>query len=256
MSADLHLVLAAARNSVTGQAGDVWFWQEDVRKLNKIIRISDLASFCTAFGSLGLRGGRRTGLRKRTQEDEEWFVMRRFLKTALRGRIFEPPLSIQKRNPPEPDFSLELGDEGGSVAFLEITEATDPADQKEMTKFERSNNSAMLLGDFGGRFSRGASQPGRAWASDVLEAIKRKQDKAIFIRSDATRHLVIYPNSNASKLLTDHEEEHAAFGYLKEAIEENRNTYVRAANGCLVHVLGKEYLGFDLLGNVQLVRRE
>lgn len=223
--------------------------------MNTTIRISDLASFCTAFGSLGLRGGRRTGLHKRTQEGEEWFVARRFLKASLRGRIFEPPLSIQKRNPPEPDFSLELGDGGGFLAFLEITEATDPADQKEMTKFERSNKSA-LLGDFGGRFSQGASQPGLAWASDVLDAIKRKQGKGIFLRSDATRHLVIYPNSNASKLLTDDEEEHAAFGYLKEAIKEDRNTYVRAANGCLVHVLGKEYLGFDLLGNVQLVRRE
>jgi len=65
--------------------------------------------------------GKVTGLHKRTQEDEEWFVARRFLKAALKGRIFEPPLSIQKRNPPEPDFSLELGDGGGYLAFLEIT---------------------------------------------------------------------------------------------------------------------------------------
>jgi hypothetical protein len=114
----------------------------------------------------------------------------------------------------------------------------------------------MLLGDFGGRFSGGASQPGRAWASDVLDAIKRKGGKAIFSRPDAHRHLIIYPNSNASSLLFDDEDEHVAFGYLNEAIEINRDTYARAAKGCLVHVLGKEHVCFDLLGEVKVVRRE
>ena len=191
---------------------------------NKIVKVSNLVSFCSAFGSLGLRVGRRTGPGRRTQDDKEWFVVRHFLKAGLFTGIFEAPISVQKRNPPEPDFALELNN--GDTGFLEITEATDPADQREMTVFERSKSPAMLLGDFGGRFSGGASQPGRAWALDVLDAIKRKAGKAIFSQSDVPRHLIIYPNSNASSLLFDDEGEHAAIGYLNEAIEINRDTYV------------------------------
>jgi len=139
--------------------------------------------------------------------------------------------------------------------IVEITEATDPADQREMTESELRKKSKRLPGDFGGRFSGGASQPGKAWASDVLDAIKRKTGKAIFVRSDANRHLVIYPNSNAS-LLCDDDHELGAFGFLKVAIEMSRDTYIKAANGCTVHVLGKEYVYFDILGKTELVKRE
>jgi hypothetical protein len=138
---------------------------------------------------------------------------------------------------------------------LEITEATDPTDQREMTAFERSGSSRMLLGGFGGRFSDGATQPGWTWASDVIDAIKRKRGKAIFEKSDVGRHLVIYPNSNASALVNDAEDEQAAFGFLGELIEANLSEYLEATNGCLVHVLGKELVGFDVLGPACLARR-
>jgi hypothetical protein len=200
-----------------------------------------------------LEGGSRTGAGKRTQDDTEWFVVRHFLRAGLQAGLFEAPISVQKRNPPEPDFALEFNDV--DTGFLEITEATDPADQKEMTASEYSKKPAMLLGDFGGRFSGGASQPGRAWASDALDAIKRKGGKGIFSRPDAHRHLIIYPNSNASSLLFYDKDEHVAFGYLK-AIEIDRDTHAQAAKGCLVHGLGKEHVCFDLLGEVKVVRRE
>ncbi len=113
----------------------------------------------------------------------------------------------------------------------------------------------MLLGEFGGRFSDGASQPGRAWASDVTDAINRKRGKAIFVKSSIGRHLVIYPNSNASALLNDVEDEHEAFGILGELIEMDLDGYIQTANGCLVHVLGKALVGFDVLGKAHLARR-
>jgi hypothetical protein len=91
----------------------------------------------------------------------------------------------------------------------------------------------------------------------VLDAIKRKDGKAIFSLSSANRHLVIYPNSNASSFLEeDDDEERSAFLYLKKAVTMARDTYIQAANGCSVHVLGSKYVCFDLLGKAQLVRRE
>ena len=137
--------------------------------------MSNLVSFCSAFGSLGLRVGRRTGPGRRTQDDKEWFVVRHFLKAGLFTGIFEAPISVQKRNPPEPDFALELNN--GDTGFFEITEATDPADQREMTVFERSKSPAMLLGDFGGRFSGGASQPGQDLGARCVGCDKAKSRK-------------------------------------------------------------------------------
>jgi hypothetical protein len=218
----------------------------------EIVNISDLAGFCAAFGSLGSRVGCRTGEDKRTQDDKEWFVVRRFLKVALREGILKTPISIQKQNPPLPDFGLKFGK---ATAFLEITEATDPADQKEMTGFELSGNSAMPVGARGGRFLGGLSRPELPWASDVIDAINRKSRKAIFEKSDIGRHLVIYPNSNAANLIYDAEDEHAAFGFLGELIETDLDDYIRTANGCFVHVLGKELVGFDILGTARLASR-
>jgi hypothetical protein len=220
--------------------------------MTETVNVPDLAGFCAAFGTLGSRVGSRMGACMRTKDEKEWFVVRRFLKVAVRDGVLKAPISIQKQNPPLPDFGLQLGD---AIGHLEITEATDPADQREMTVFEQSGNSAMLLGTFGGRFSDGASQPGRAWASDVIDAINRKRGKKIFEKSDVGRHLVIYPNSNASALVSDAEDEQRAFGFLGELIEANLNGYVDATNGCLVHVLGKKLVGFDVLGATRLALR-
>jgi hypothetical protein len=225
---------------------------KDAHMVADTVNVLDFAGFCAAFGALGSSVGPRTGGDKRTKDEKEWFVVRRFLKIALRDGFLKAPISIQKQDPPLPDFGLQIGD---AIAHLEITEATDPADQREMTVFEQSGNSAMLLGTFGGRFSDGASQPGRAWASDVMDAIERKGGKAIFQKSDMGRHLVIYPNSNASMLLFDADDERDAFGFLGELIAARAHGSVLGANGCLVHVLGMKLVGFDVLGEARLAPR-
>jgi hypothetical protein len=223
--------------------------RKGIGRMNESVNVPDLIGLCAAFGPLGSRVGPRTGRDKRTQDETEWFVVRRFLKVALREGILKAPVTIQKENPPLPDFSVRWGND---IAYVEITEATDPADQREMTAFERSGNSVMLLGEFGGRFSDGASQPGRTWTSDVIDAINRR---AIFEKANVGRHLVIYPNSNASSLVGDIEDEQTAFGFLGELIEANLSSYAEATNGCWVHVLGKELVGFDVLGVAHLARR-
>jgi len=217
------------------------------------IRVSSVAAFDDAFGHVGLRGGPRTGPDKRSQDDEEWYVVRRFLRTGLRSGLFQLPLSIAKGSPPEPDFILHW-DDGGSAA-IEITEATHPDDQREMTRFEQSGETVALLGTFGGRFADGASQPGHAWASDIIEAIERKAGKTICAQhSRVQRHLVIYPNSNASFLLFDDERE--AFSFLDGAITAKKDDLLKGANGCFVHVLAATYLYFDVLGQGRLLKRE
>ena len=51
------------------------------------------------------------------------------------------------------------------------------------------------------------------------------------------------------------EDEHAAFGFLEALIEANLSGFVEVTSGCLVHVLGKELVGFDVLGEARLAFR-
>ena len=88
------------------------------------------------------------------------------------------------------------------VGLVEITEATDESDQREMTAFERSGKRVALLGHSGGRFSRGASRPGLVWASDV---VKRNEMRfqyskvrmlASYVADDGLEHFTFIERTN------------------------------------------------------------
>jgi len=224
------------------------------RDMAACIHVADISTFDEAFGTVGQRVGPRTGPDKRTQDDKEWYVVRRFLRAALLAKVFATPLALRKAQPPMPDFQIESGD-AQNPAFIEVTEATHPDDQREMTEFERSDKSTMLLGEIGGRFSGGASEPGHEWASDILDAIERKSGKAIYSMHDESRHLVINPNSNASFLISNKEHERKAFSILQQAIDQRRIDCTGIASGCAIHVLGKHFVCFDLLCSFRLVAR-
>ena len=208
-----------------------------------------------AFGTLGLHVGSRTDSDRRTQDGKEWWVVRRFLKAALLANVLPTPLAIWKEQPPMPDFGAEFGD-AQSPAFIEITEATHPDDQREMTELlERSGKSAMLLGELGGRFSGGASEPEYVWASDIVDAMKRKAGKSIYSLDAYNRHLVINPNSNASILIADEEHERRAFTILAQTLEPRMTEYIGITSRCAIHVLGKHFVCIDLLGSTRLIAR-
>src|SRR6266576_5958105 len=151
---------------------------------------------------VGLPVGPRTGPGRRTKEKKEWYVAIDFFKATIPFGIFPLPITVRNGIPPdEPDFVASSN--GSTVALFEITEATDEADQAGMTAFERSRTEVALIGEFGGRFVDGAARPGIAWATNVVDAIRRKSGKVIFEDTHTPRHLLIYPNSNASFLLFD-----------------------------------------------------
>ena len=209
-----------------------------------MVHLENFEMFDLAFGQLGLSVGPRTGSIKRTKDDKEWYVIRRFLRAAIPEEIFELPISIQKAPPPEPDFVMHSK---SRTAKLEVTEATVEADQREMTAIELSNEDAVLIGELGGRFRGGLCEPGFAWASDIIAAINRKNGKSIFTSASSDRHLVIYPNSNASSLIFDEEDEDRAFRILVNQIETIEKELCQVASGCFVHILGKEFVFFDIL---------
>jgi hypothetical protein len=223
----------------------------------EISRLEDLQGVRT---SVGLPVGPRTGPRKRTQEKKNWFVLLGFLEEAIPVGIFKLPIAVRNGRPPdEPDFVVIRAGTTDMVGLVEITEATDASDQREMTAFERSGKRVALLGHSGGRFPRGAARPGLAWASDIIDAIKRKETKVIFKSSLTPRHLIIYPNSNASKLLGDQlgqegKNEREAIGHLRQAID-NAGNLARVTNGCHVHVLGIRHICVDVVEDMKVLHR-
>jgi hypothetical protein len=214
----------------------------DVRTPNDLNRIGR---------AVGLPVGSRTG---RSKEKKEWYVLLNFLKDVIPTGMFNLPMSVRNGTPPdEPDFIMWRED--ATVGLIEITEATDEADQKGMTAFERSGKSAALVGEFGGRFADGAARPGLAWAADVVDSIKRKRGKAIYQSAHVARHLLIYPNSNASFLLFDQDDEREAVNDLRAEVMKYGGTLARLVNGCAVHILGGYLICIDALGEMRLVTR-
>src|SRR4029077_11354535 len=142
---------------------------------------------------------------------------------------------------------------GSQVGLFEATEATVPADQKEMTARELSPKTHTMPGEFGARFKGGAGNPGIAWATDIVTAIGRKSGKVIFRDSSVARHLIIYPNSNASLLLGDKVDELDAIDKLRAEIAKDAAALSEIANGCVVHVLGKHSLCMDALRNLTVL---
>jgi len=220
--------------------------------VNNQIFISEFAYFDASFGAVGAKVGARTGSHKRTQDQKEWYVIRRFLKEAIGAKVFQTPLFIDKARPPSPDFKVE---HKRGCALIEITEATNEADQREMTRLELSDR-PILLGELGGRFEGGGGDPGPVWAYDAVRAVERKKGKSIFASTSSDRHLVIYPNSNASALIFSGADESRAFSTLLNVIDPRRNELDQITNGCYVHILGKEYVFFDVLGRPARRRRK
>jgi hypothetical protein len=191
---------------------------------------------------------------KRTTEKREWYVVHGFLKATIPLGMFELPITVRNGIPPdEPDFVMSSS--GTTVGLIEVTEATNEADQAEMTAFERSKKKVALLGEFGGRFADGASRPGIAWATDIVDAIRRKSGKVIFRSSSAARHLLIYPNSNASMLLSSEEDEREAVDHLRALIAKEL-TIACTANGCLVHIVGGYLMCLDALSEMTILASE
>ena len=214
--------------------------------------IKCLEDLDSAAQTVGLPVGPRTGPNKRTKEKKEWYVLLRFLTATIPCGIVELPFVVRNGRPPtEPDFVVTLS--GLELDLFEITEATEKCDQKEMTARERSEKTHTMPGEFGGRFKGGAGNPGTAWAKDIVRAITRKRGKVIFRDSSATRHLIIYPNSNASFLLGDEVDEQDAINKLRAEIAKDAAALSEIVNGCVVHILGKHCVCMDALRNLTVL---
>jgi hypothetical protein len=77
--------------------------------------------------------------------------------------------------------------------------------------------------------------------------------KVIFENAHTPRHLLIYPNSNASFLLFDENDEREAVDYLGAEIAKDAAELIRITNGCLIHVLGKHIVCLDVLGEMTIL---
>ena len=163
----------------------------------EIIELDDLA---LAFGQAGTNVGPRLGTNARTQEQKEWWCLRRYIFTLSAAGQIAFPISIVKDE--RPDFRCEFGPRSIGI---EVTEATDPTDQRELTIIDEQD-AVVLQGTFGGRFANGAGgdAPERAWQDDILKAVASKVTKVPTWPAPMPEYsLLLYTNSNAGRLIHD-----------------------------------------------------
>lgn len=161
--------------------------------------VVDVPSLSTAFGSRGLSLSHFSSRAERHQANgaEELYLLRRYLFTLAANEILRFPFTIEKHE--SPDFLCT--DDVGDVFGIEITEATSIKDQREMTLAERTQKPSPL-GKFGGRYQGGATgdAPERDATAEIMKAVHRKSLKARNWRNLSGLELLIYCNSNASRL--------------------------------------------------------
>jgi hypothetical protein len=91
---------------------------------------------------------------------------------------------------------------------------------------------------------------------DIVAAIERKTTKVVCRASHFARHLLIYPNSNASFWMgMDEREERRAFGNLRMLLALRQEQRPITVNGCSVHVVGRHFVAFDVLDRMRFRRK-
>jgi hypothetical protein len=193
------------------------------------------------------------GLSQVTKVQREHYVLLAFLlEASLASNLIPRPIKLRQGNPPnEPDFVAECG---STLTWFEITEATDPADKREDA--EQSERETLRLGNLGGRLADGTVDPVPLWIGDIVTAIERKSTKVVCRASHVARHLLIYPNSNASFWMgMDEREERRAFGKLRMSLVLRQEQRPITVNGCSVHVIGRHFVAFDALGRMKFRRK-
>jgi hypothetical protein len=183
----------------------------------------------------------------------EHYVLLAFLvEASMASNLIPTPIKLRQGNPPdEPDFVAECG---STPTWFEVTEASDTADRQENAKLLRSHQETIFIGEFGGRFADGIVDAVKPWIGDIVAAIERKTTKVVCRTSHIARHILIYPNSNASYWM-DEREERRAFGNLRASLALKQEQLPITVNGCWVHVVGRHFVAFDILRRMQFRRK-
>lgn len=143
------------------------------------------------FGNLGMKLGRRSGPGARTDEERQWWCLRRYLFT-LRA-VAEPEYPIFVLKGERPDFRCSFG---SRRLGIEIAEAS-PHDQRKRRDFQRTGATAFL-----GTF-RARTAAERLWKADVLRTVRAKALKIAHYEPLPTYTILLYSKSHAAQL-TDH----------------------------------------------------
>ncbi len=124
---------------------------------------------------------------KRSKEQKEAWLVRRLFKYLASKNLLKFPLSITHSD--APDFTVT---EHGCTWLLEVTEATVPVDQREMSV---ALTGAQPIGHSGGRGNGGygGDAPENEVIADINNAIQRKATKPY---ASPQCSLLLYVNSN------------------------------------------------------------
>ncbi len=148
-----------------------------------------------AFDTLGTRVGPRRGPDRRTQDQKEWYCLRRYLLTLAAHDLLSYPLDIGKSE--RPDFIVT--DTARGRYGVEVTEATEEDWQRELTETEACEDDDPAEAELIGGDGFVGENPEHDWCAAVIRAINNKVDSLNKPNYQvASCDLLVYVNSRMS----------------------------------------------------------
>lgn len=155
------------------------------------------------LGDIAIEIPARTGPRRRSADDRDWWCFRRWLITMTELEQI-PSFPCHLRRPPHgegPDFVMRFPDLNNGDIGIEVTEATCTEDQIERTLSEKAAPGVYQMGQFGGRSYETGSDSIIAddYVGHILGALDRKLAKSdSYFGACHVLDLLIYVNNNAA----------------------------------------------------------
>ncbi len=193
------------------------------------------ASFDDDLGTLGAWVGPRTGHDRRDKGQKEDYVLRRFLVALKRSNRLRFPLKIEatRDEPNQPDFTIAWPD--GFTMGVEVTEATTPEWQAELTRSEEREARGPLLTE-----SASAPDISELIAKRIAQKGKKFDEGAYRGTDDCV--LIIYENA-----------EFGGFRDKSADLNRLRKASIALTGFSAVHFVAAERVWLDILGSQELV---
>jgi hypothetical protein len=199
------------------------------------------------FQVLGVQVGPRHGPNRRTNEQKEWYCLRRYLLALAANGLLHYPVKIYKSE--SPDFVV--CDSVRGIFGVEVTTATEQDWERELSRSDAANgsNAAAFVAIEKDGFV--GDDPERNWSTAVIDAIERKLPK--FTNGGlkvGLCDLLIYMNSRASVVANAK----TAAAILLAAVALKARAWADCSRLGRIHVLTEDQLVYDLLGEPRIFK--
>ena len=205
-----------------------------------LFKAADLQTLIQCLRAVGQSVGPRTGPDRRSKEDKELFVFRRYAATLAAHGKWPLPCSVTMGE--SPDFMIAFP---GGERGLEVTEATTEAFQRWLTRSESQPDLCDEPDD-----GSVGDIPEREWCKDVVDAIEAKV-RLIHGYRPARHHDIVIYSSHPTDVVRKVAGRHTGHNLLQELAAQHASSWRLETRLGTIGVIDDKTLIYDLLGSCE-----